>query len=80
MYIYMYIYTKGTPQIGQRVEALDSQNKWLEASIIDISIEMSQVKVHYKGIYIYIYIYTYIHIYVYIYICIYTYLCVYIFI
>jgi hypothetical protein len=36
-------------QLGQRVEAIDKTNKWLEAFVIGISPNENEIKVHYKG-------------------------------
>ena len=46
--LHTHTYTEGgTLRLGQRVEALDKTNKWLEAFVIETS--QDQVKVHYKG-------------------------------
>lgn len=47
--IIIIIDSEGILQLGQRVEALDKTNKWLEAFVIEISIDENKVKVHYKG-------------------------------
>eukprot|EP01039_Chlorochromonas_danica_P005045 gene5045-5539_t len=40
-------YPGGELKVGQRVEVLDEQNKWLEAFVIEAN--ATQVKIHYKG-------------------------------